>query len=109
MAANRYPATYNSPEPEAVISEVSGSGRHSELVLNWRQEEFRRLGFASYVADLAAASNIDLHMMEDLLDRGCPHDLALQILMGTAWNGEDPNWRWTNEKDMIDEYQHSSS
>jgi hypothetical protein len=32
-------------------------------------------------ADLAARYDIDLHTATDLLERGCPADLALQILL----------------------------
>ena len=82
----------------SVITEVSASGVHAEVVLIWRQDEFRRMGFADYAADLLASTRIDLHEMEDLLKKGCAHDLAMQILMGTMWSGDDPSWQWTDEK-----------
>jgi hypothetical protein len=30
---------------------------------------------------LAASSGVDLHRAVDLLDRGCPQDVAMQILL----------------------------
>ena len=93
-------STTKIPITEAVMSDVSHSGVHSEKVLEWRQKEFRRLGFVDYVADFLASTQIDLTRMEKLLKKGCEHELAIQILAGTTWHPDvdDPRWRWTGEE-----------
>lgn len=51
-------------------------------VERWRAEELERAGYdLSAVAVLAAASGVDLHLAIDLLGRGCPQDVAMQILL----------------------------
>jgi hypothetical protein len=51
-------------------------------VLRWRFDVLIRVGFEiDQAAVLAANVEIDLHTAEDLLRRGCPSELALQILM----------------------------
>ena len=53
-----------------------------ERVARWRAEELERAGYElSAVAVLAASSDVDLHLATDLLRRGCPEELALQILL----------------------------
>jgi hypothetical protein len=48
----------------------------------WRIEELRRAGYGPRAASrLAARADIDLHLAVRLLDRGCPPDLALRILL----------------------------
>lgn len=100
----------NSPTKErsssSVIVDVSDTSVHPNKVLEWRQDEFRRLGFAEYIADFLASTKIDLTQMEQLLKRGCQHDYALQILMGTQWSGDDEKWNWTDE-DMRVLYEQS--
>lgn len=47
----------------------------------WRSARLRRAGFDAPLARrLAADTRIDLHAMLELLDRGCPPDLAARIL-----------------------------
>lgn len=91
-----------SPSP-LVNGEVNGSTWHSEEVLANRERRFRAMGFTEFVADFLASSRIDLHMMEDLLSKGCPHHLACQILVGTMWSGEDDHWPWMGEMDYLEE------
>jgi hypothetical protein len=53
-----------------------------ERVERWRAQALVRAGYdAAGAADLAARLDIDLHTATDLLDRGCPPDLALRILL----------------------------
>jgi hypothetical protein len=53
-----------------------------ERVERWRAEELMRAGYdPAGAADLAARLDIDLHSATGLLDRGCPPDLALRILL----------------------------
>jgi hypothetical protein len=52
----------------------------SRAVVEWRRERLRRAGFAPAVAhELARDRDADLHAILDLLDRGCPPDLAVRI------------------------------
>jgi hypothetical protein len=48
----------------------------------WRSEELERAGYSHRAAGrLAARQDIDLHLAVRLLERGCPADLALRILL----------------------------
>ena len=56
----------------------------SELsqVERWRADELERAGYdARAAAEIAARHDIDLHRAVDMLRRGCPAELALQILL----------------------------
>ena len=68
--------------------EVSATDLHvleeteHERVERWRAEELERAGYElSAAALLAASSDVDLHRAIDLLECGCPEDVALQILL----------------------------
>ena len=53
-----------------------------ERIIRWRMEALTRAGYdwpASMV--IAARHDIDLHLAGELLDRGCPADTALRILL----------------------------
>ena len=53
-----------------------------ERIIRWRMEALTRAGYdwpASML--LAVRPDIDLHLAGDLLDRGCPADTALRILL----------------------------
>jgi len=53
-----------------------------DRVERWRAEELERAGYEpSDAAVLATSSEVDLHLAIELLSRGCPHDLAVQILI----------------------------
>jgi hypothetical protein len=53
-----------------------------ERVLHWRVEELERAGYAAEdVLVIALDSSVDLHVAVDLIRRGCPHDVALRILL----------------------------
>jgi hypothetical protein len=54
----------------------------AERVSRWRAEELERAGYElSAAAVLAASAGVDLHLAVDLLERGCPQDVAMQILL----------------------------
>ena len=53
-----------------------------EQVERWRLESLERAGYdLEAAAVLAASHEVDLHLAVDLLRRGCPVDVALQILL----------------------------
>jgi len=46
----------------------------------WRRDYARSLGFNETAAALVAATRIDLHAIEALTERGCPPDIALELI-----------------------------
>jgi hypothetical protein len=53
-----------------------------ERIERWRAEELERAGYeASDAATLAACVDVDLHFAVELLERGCPAETALRILL----------------------------
>jgi hypothetical protein len=57
---------------------------HSEIerIERWRAEELERAGYEPRAAGrLAVRHDVDLHTAVELLERGCPADLALRILL----------------------------
>ena len=53
-----------------------------ERVQNWRAEELIRAGYnPSDAVALAARHDIDLHLAVGLIERGCPDELAIEILI----------------------------
>jgi hypothetical protein len=53
----------------------------SDLVVEWRRGRLLEAGLAADQAtELAKACGIDLHLVLDLVDRGCPPELAARIL-----------------------------
>jgi hypothetical protein len=53
-----------------------------DRVERWRQDELERAGFSPRdAACLASRQDVDLHRAIDLLKRGCPEGLALEILL----------------------------
>jgi hypothetical protein len=53
-----------------------------ELVEQWRLDSLERAGYdAESAAVLATSPEVDLHLAVSLLKRGCPVELALQILL----------------------------
>jgi len=54
----------------------------SERVERWRTDELIRVGFEPDAATvLAAEPEVDLHRAIELIEQGCPPDLALRILL----------------------------
>jgi hypothetical protein len=53
-----------------------------ERIERWRAQELERAGFKPRAAGrLAVRHDVDLHTATDLLECGCPPDLALKILL----------------------------
>ena len=55
------------------------AGGEREAVIAWRAERLVRLGVRAVLA-FELAELVDWHELADLLARGCPPDLALEIL-----------------------------
>ncbi|MFN2627299.1 MAG: hypothetical protein ABR569_01525 [Gaiellaceae bacterium] len=54
----------------------------AERVERWRAEELARAGYQPEAARrLAVQAEVDLHVAVDMLARGCPPELALDILL----------------------------
>ena len=54
----------------------------TERVLLWREEELERVGYGRETArDLAERTYVDLHLAMDLLQKGCPAETAVRILL----------------------------
>jgi hypothetical protein len=49
-------------------------------VVAWRACRLREAGFPPALADALAAQRVDLHALLQLVDAGCPPDLAARIL-----------------------------
>jgi len=63
-------------------AELDFSTDETELIQAWRVEALERAGYLpSEAAELAVRHDIDLHRAVSLLERGCPSDLALRILL----------------------------
>jgi hypothetical protein len=53
-----------------------------ERVERWRADALERAGFSADAAGrIAARPDVDLHSAIDLVERGCPPDVALRILL----------------------------
>ena len=54
----------------------------AERIERWRADELERAGYDSNAAgELAARPDVDLHLAVELLERGCPAETALRILL----------------------------
>jgi DNA-nicking Smr family endonuclease len=53
-----------------------------DQVVSWRREQLRRAGCRRFEAEvLARELRVDLHQAVELLERGCPPRIALNILL----------------------------
>jgi hypothetical protein len=53
-----------------------------QRIERWRVEELERAGYSRNQAlELGTRHDVDLHLAADLLRKGCPADLAIQILL----------------------------
>jgi hypothetical protein len=53
-----------------------------ERIERWRAEELMRAGYGARAAGrLSARHDIDLHQAVELLEQGCPAELAIKILL----------------------------
>jgi hypothetical protein len=54
----------------------------SERIERWRAAELERAGYgADDAVELASRNYVDLHLAVELLERGCPTETALRILL----------------------------
>jgi hypothetical protein len=61
---------------------ISGDEGEATAVLEWRFSQLRKSGYGIEDAVVIAAStDVDLHYAADLVVRGCPPPLAVQILL----------------------------
>jgi len=73
-----------SPEPRSVseaVAEYTAEDDERMSVLRWRQDRFIAMGFGLANSASLAGSDADPHDAERLLARGCPVDLAAEILL----------------------------
>ncbi len=53
-----------------------------ERIERWRADELERAGYdCRAAAKLAIRHDVDLHLAVELIQRGCPTDVALKILL----------------------------
>jgi hypothetical protein len=63
-------------------SDVQQREAKANEILDWRFEQLVRMGYERRQARvLSRRLDVDLHEAVDLVRRGCPHELALQILL----------------------------
>jgi hypothetical protein len=63
------------------VERQSIESTESHSVVLWRASRLRAAGFTPQLADtLARDCTYDLHALLELVDRGCPADLAARIL-----------------------------
>ncbi len=59
---------------------------HHDGLLGWRLRTLTAAGFDERLARrIAATSSFDLHALLELVDRGCPSQLAVRILAPLDW------------------------
>ena len=66
------------------IEALEGLVRETEIerVERWRAEALEKVGYdPSSAAALAVRHDVDLHRAIELVERGCPPDMALRILL----------------------------
>jgi hypothetical protein len=69
-----------STEPTSIPELGIERGADADVIVDaWRVEQLRRLGLSRLLA-VALAAEVDWHELADLLGRGCPLDLALEIV-----------------------------
>ena len=65
-----------------VAEEIQIAETEADRVVRWRAQELERAGYdPEAAAQLAARNDVDLHRAIELIELGCPGDLALQILL----------------------------
>jgi hypothetical protein len=65
------------PAADVQIQETT----EQERIEQWRAGALERAGYSvQAAAELAARSDVDLHLAVELLENGCPADTALRIL-----------------------------
>jgi hypothetical protein len=68
-------------EPLTLVpNDFDQPSRETRLVHAWRIEQLRNLGLPFVLAE-SFADRVDWHSLADLIDRGCPLHLALDIVL----------------------------
>ena len=63
-------------------TELDTQNGELERIQRWRADELERAGYDPRAAsELSARLDVDLHHAVDLVERGCPPELAFQILI----------------------------
>jgi len=63
----------------------------SSDVVGWRERRLRQAGFeAARASELAREGRVDFHALLELIDRGCPPDLAERIVAPLDDEGDSP-------------------
>jgi hypothetical protein len=71
----------NVAPPDTKSCDMNESEKEAREVTRWRCEQLTDVGFAPPAASrLAGDPRYDLHALIELVERGCPPDLALRIL-----------------------------
>ena len=61
--------------------QTTTAGAEADAVRTWRREQLCASGFGpALAAEVAADERYDLHLLIELVERGCPPDLAARIL-----------------------------
>lgn len=64
------------------VAELQGAHATEDEVVAWRREQLSRAGCRRFEAEvLARELKVDLHEAVELLERGCPSKIALEILI----------------------------
>jgi Tfp pilus assembly PilM family ATPase len=62
--------------------EVHITATESDKVERWRAEALERAGYEpTAAAMIAMRTDVDLHLAIELIEHGCPPDIALKILL----------------------------
>jgi hypothetical protein len=68
---------------------VTGNERRTAEVVRWRREQLTGVGFSLPLASrLARDEQWDIHALIELVERGCPPELAARIAAPLEWEGD---------------------
>jgi hypothetical protein len=68
---------------------VTGNERRTAEVVRWRREQLTGVGFSLPLASrLACDEQWDIHALIELVERGCPPELAARIAAPLEWEGD---------------------
>jgi hypothetical protein len=66
----------------SAIDELQVEDTENERVERWRAEELEKVGYDPMSAvELAARHDVDLHAAISLIEKGCPPETAVRILL----------------------------
>ena len=68
-------------ETKRVTTAPDAQAAERVLVESWRFEVLFRAGYSRNQAFVLARHDVDLHRAAELLDRGCPVETAMEILL----------------------------